>query len=149
MSVWEDFYRHAALFFSLRPSSRQREGACHVNRIITSQSPLQRAALPPWLPICTAEHRCQGRAARRSRFLDCGGLLCCTDKYGGNWNMKNQYSRMDNICPKEPRKLRIPDQIDLYMEDGTIYHVRSFFTGDLMMGDVLDALTMEKLERAQ
>lgn len=63
--------------------------------------------------------------------------------------MKNQYSRMDNICPKEPKKLRIPDQLDLYMEDGTIYHVRSFFAGDLLMGDVLDALTMEKLERAQ
>ena len=26
--------------------------------------------------------------------------------------MKNQYSRMDNICPKEPKKLRIPDQLD-------------------------------------
>ena len=59
--------------------------------------------------------------------------------------MKNQYSRMDNICPKEPKKLRIPDQVDFYMEDGTIYHVRSFFAGDLLMGDVLDALTMEKL----
>ena len=56
---------------------------------------------------------------------------------------------MDNICPKGPKKLRIPDRIDLYMEDGTVYHVRSFFAGDLMMGDVLDALTMEKLERAQ
>ena len=56
---------------------------------------------------------------------------------------------MDNICPKEPKKLRIPDQIDLYMEDGTVYHVRSFFAGDLVMGDMLDALTMEKLERAQ
>ena len=63
--------------------------------------------------------------------------------------MKNQYSRMENICPKEPKKLWIPDQIDLYMEDGTVYHVRSFFTGGLLMGDVLDALTMEKLERAQ
>ena len=63
--------------------------------------------------------------------------------------MKNQYSRMENNCPKEPTKLRIPDQIDLYMEDGTIYHVRSLFAGDLLMGDVLDALTMEKLERAQ
>jgi len=63
--------------------------------------------------------------------------------------MKNQYSRMENNCPKEPRKLRIPDQLDLYMEDGTIYHVRSFFAGDLLMGDVLDALTMEKLERVQ
>lgn len=50
--------------------------------------------------------------------------------------MKNQYSRMDNICPKEPKKLRIPDQIDLYMEDGTVYHVRSFFAGDLVMGDM-------------
>ena len=63
--------------------------------------------------------------------------------------MKNQYSRIENNCPKEPKKLRIPDQINLYMEDGTIYHVRSFFDGDLMMGDVLDALTVEKLERAQ
>ena len=45
---------------------------------IINQSKLfwQRAALPPWLPICTAGHRCQGRTARRSRFLDCGGLLC-------------------------------------------------------------------------
>ena len=48
--------------------------------------------------------------------------------------MKNQYSRMDNICPKEPKKLRIPDQIDLYMEDGTVYHVRSFFAGDMTDG---------------
>ena len=63
--------------------------------------------------------------------------------------MKNQYSRMEDNHPKEPTKFRIPDQLDLYMEDGTVYHVRSFFAGDLMMGDVLDALTMEKLERAQ
>ena len=45
--------------------------------------------------------------------------------------MKNQYSRMDNICPKEPKKLWIPDRIDLYLEDGTVYHVRSFFAGRL------------------
>lgn len=63
--------------------------------------------------------------------------------------MKSQYNHTENKCPKEPKKLRIPDQVDLYMEDGTIYHVRSFFAGDLLMGDVLDALTMEKLERAQ
>lgn len=56
---------------------------------------------------------------------------------------------MEDICPKEPKKLRIPDRIDLYMEDGIVYHVRSFFAGDLLMGDVLDALTVEKLERAQ
>lgn len=64
-------------------------------------------------------------------------------------NMQSQYNHMENNRPKEPKKLRIPDQVDLYMEDGTVYHVRSFFTGDLLMGDVLDALTMEKLERAQ
>lgn len=64
--------------------------------------------------------------------------------------MKSQYNNhMENICPKEPKKLRIPDRIDLYMEDGIVYHVRSFFAGDLLMGDVLDALTVEKLERAQ
>ena len=63
--------------------------------------------------------------------------------------MKSQYNHMEDICPKEPKKLRIPDQIDLYMEDGIVYHVRSFFAGDLLMGDVLDALTVEKLEKAQ
>ena len=91
------------------------------------------------------------KGAQRGEADSLTAADCCAthDKYGGNWNMKNQYSRMDNICPKGPKKLRIPDRIDLYIEDGTVYHVRSFFAGDLMMGDVLDALTMEKLERAQ
>ena len=78
---------------------------------------------------------------------------CCAthDEYGGILKMENQaqYKRTENSRPKELKKLRIPDQVDFYMEDGTIYHVRSFFAGDLLMGDVLDALTMEKLERAQ
>lgn len=76
---------------------------------------------------------------------------CCAthDEYGGFLNMEKQYNRIENDRPQELKKLGIPDQIDLYMEDGTVYHVRSFFAGDLMMGDVLDALTMEKLERAQ
>ena len=63
--------------------------------------------------------------------------------------MKNQYSRIENNCPKAPKKLRIPDQIDLYMEDGTIYHVQSFFVGDLAMCDLLDALTIEAIERVK
>ena len=63
--------------------------------------------------------------------------------------MKSQYSHMENNCPKEPKKLWIPDQIALYMEDGTVYHVRSFFAGDLLMGDVLDALTIEAIERVK
>ena len=63
--------------------------------------------------------------------------------------MEKQYNRIENDRPQELKKLGIPDQLDLYMEDGTIYHVRSFFAGDLVMGDVLDALTIEKLKRAQ
>ena len=61
--------------------------------------------------------------------------------------------KTNNFCkenrPEAKKKLRLPDQLELVMEDGTVYRVRSFFAGDLMMGDVLDALTMEKLERAQ
>ncbi len=45
------------------------------------------------------------------------------------------------------QKYRLPDQLDLIMEDGTIIHVRSFFAEDSRMGDVLDALTMEKIDR--
>ena len=46
------------------------------------------------------------------------------------------------------KKLRLPDQLDLYMEDGTVYHVRSFFAEGQQMGEVLDALSMEKADRA-
>ena len=38
------FYRHAALFFFLRPPSPHREGARHVNRIMTSQSLLAKGS---------------------------------------------------------------------------------------------------------
>ncbi len=44
-------------------------------------------------------------------------------------------------------KYRMPDQLDLIMEDGTIIHVCSFFAEDSRMGDVFDALTMEKIDR--
>ena len=76
----------------------------------------------------------QNAAVKDAQRGEAGSLTaagCCAThgEYGGKWN--------------------IPDQVDFYMEDGTVYHVRSFFTGDLLMGDVLDALTMEKLERAQ
>ena len=63
--------------------------------------------------------------------------------------MEKQYNRIENDRPQKLKKLGIPDQLDLYMEDGTVYHVRSFFAGDFSMGDVLDALTLEKLERTQ
>lgn len=46
------------------------------------------------------------------------------------------------------RKFGLPVQTDLYLEDGTVYHVRSFFTEGALMGDVMDALEMEKIKRA-
>ena len=31
------------------------------------------------------------------------------------------------VTPEIKKKLRLPDQIDMIEEDGTVYHVRSFF----------------------
>ncbi len=58
---------------------------------------------------------------------------------------KNNTSR---AYETDKQKYRLPDQLDLIMEDETIIHVRSFFAEDSRMGDVLDALTMEKIDRA-
>ena len=59
--------------------------------------------------------------------------------------------KTDNFCkenrPEAKKKLRLPDQLELVMEDGTVYRVRSFFVAEQQMGDVLDALTLEKVNR--
>lgn len=64
--------------------------------------------------------------------------------------MAQERNRLDNgylaTCPSR-KKLRLPDQLDLYMEDGTIYHVHSFFAEEKRMGELLDALSMEKFNR--
>lgn len=60
--------------------------------------------------------------------------------------MAQERNSLDNACPSR-KKLRLPDQLDLYMEDGTVYHVRSFFAEEMQMGEVLDALSMEKFNR--
>ena len=56
--------------------------------------------------------------------------------------------KTDNFCkenrPEAKKKLRLPDQLELVMEDGTVYRVRSFFAAEQQMGDVLDALSLEK-----
>ena len=57
-----------------------------------------------------------------------------------------------DIFPKEnhtetKKKLRLPDQLELVMEDGTVYRVRSFFVVEQQMGEVLDALSLEKVNR--
>ena len=49
--------------------------------------------------------------------------------------------------PEVKKKLRLPDQLELVMEDGTVYRVRSFFVAEQQMGDVLDALSLEKVNR--
>ena len=49
--------------------------------------------------------------------------------------------------PEAKKKLRRPDQLELVMEDGTVYRVRSFFVADQQMGEVLDALSLEKVNR--
>ena len=59
--------------------------------------------------------------------------------------------KTDNFCkenrPEAKKKLRLPDQLELVMEDGTVYRVRSFFVAEQQMGDVLDALSLEKVNR--
>ena len=64
--------------------------------------------------------------------------------------MAEERNRLDNgylaTCLSR-KKLRLPDQLDLYMEDGVVYHVRSFFVAKKQMGEVLDALSMEKFNR--
>ena len=60
--------------------------------------------------------------------------------------MKTNNSLKENH-PEAKKKLRLPDQLELVMEDGTVYCVRSFFVAEQQMGDVLDALSLEKVNR--
>ena len=50
--------------------------------------------------------------------------------------MKTENSLKENH-PEAMKKLRLPDQLELVMEDGTVYRVRSFFAAEQQMGDVL------------
>ena len=49
--------------------------------------------------------------------------------------------------PEAKKTLRLPDQLELMMEDGTVYRVRSFFAAEQQMGEVLDALSLERVNR--
>ena len=60
--------------------------------------------------------------------------------------MKTNNSPKENH-PETKKKLRLPDQLELVMEDGTVYRVRSFFAAEQQMGDVLDARSREKVNR--
>ena len=84
----------------------------------------------------------------QSRFLDGGDRLCYlpSRNYGGHTKMKTNNSPKENH-PETKKKLRLPDQLELVMEDGTVYRVRSFFAAEQQMGDVLDALSLVKVNR--
>ena len=60
--------------------------------------------------------------------------------------MKTNNSPKENH-PETKKKLRLPDQLELVMEDGTVYRVRSFFAAEQQMGEVLDELSLEKVNR--
>lgn len=53
------------------------------------------------------------------------------------------------VTPEIKKKLRLPDQIDLIEDDGTVYHVRSFFVAKKTMGEVLNELSIEKIDRSK
>ena len=65
--------------------------------------------------------------------------------------MKNNRpeSNLKHTTESGKKKVLLPDQLDLIMEHGTIYHVRSFFADKWQMGEVLDALSMEQIDRAK
>ena len=46
--------------------------------------------------------------------------------------------KTENFCkeshPETTKKLRLPDQLELVMEDGTVYRVRSFFVAEQQRG---------------
>lgn len=65
--------------------------------------------------------------------------------------MQNETIRLDEIFPvtneNGKQKLQMPDRMELVMEDGTVYHVRSFFAEHGQMSEMLDALAIERLNR--
>lgn len=69
------FYRHAVLFVSSVRPPRQWEGACHVNRIITS------------LGYLSARQNTAVKDAQRGEAGSLTAADCCAthDKYGGNY----------------------------------------------------------------
>lgn len=96
----------------------------------------------------------QNAAVKDAQRGEAGSLTaagCCAThgEYGGIWNMKNQKKQNMDVLPSRPKRLPVPDHADMLTEDGTIYHVQSFFVGNVEMCDLLDALTIEAIERVK
>ncbi len=62
------------------------------------------------------------------------------------YNFENE--KMSPIIEHNDRKfMRMPNRTEMTFPDGTVYRVSSMFVGKTEMGDMLDALTIEKINR--
>ena len=67
-----------------------------------------------------------------------------------NENKENnfEYRKMLPIIDYQGRKFMcLPNRTEMTFPDGTVYRVNSMFIGKSEMGDMLDALTIEKINR--
>ena len=67
-----------------------------------------------------------------------------------NENKGNNFEngKMLPIIDYQGRKFMcLPNRTEMTFPDGTVYHVSSMFVGKSEMGEMLDALTIEKINR--
>ena len=77
----------------------------------------------------------QDAAVKDAQRGEAGSLTaagCCAThgEYGGIANMKTQKKQNIDVLRPCPKRLPVPDHADMVTEDGTIYHVQSFFEGN-------------------
>lgn len=59
-----------------------------------------------------------------------------------------EHEKMLPVIDYNGRKfMRLPNRTEMTFPDGTVYRVNSLFVGKTEMGDMLDALTIEKINR--
>ena len=68
-----------------------------------------------------------------------------------NENEKSKDFKLEELFPIIKHQGReflcLPTKTEMEMEDGAIYHVNTFYGGSTEMGPLLDALTLEKIDR--
>ena len=68
-----------------------------------------------------------------------------------NENEKSKDYELEELFPIIKHQGReflcLPTKTEMEMEDGTVYHVNTFYGGSTEMGPLLDALTLEKIDR--
>ncbi len=59
-----------------------------------------------------------------------------------------EHEKMLPIIEHDGRRFMcLPNRTEMTFPDGTVYRVSSMFVGETEMGDMLDALTIEKINR--